>query len=101
MADHTPGPWEVYYAGTGPNRSIWVQQDGVRELILGTVRDGEWERDVADAHLIAAAPDLLAACKELLSMEEQRAESLDLHIGNWPAIKAARHAIAKAEGDNP
>lgn len=49
----------------------------------------------ADAHLIAAAPDLLAACKAILAVSEKRR---DVDDATWDAIQSVRAAIAKAEG---
>jgi hypothetical protein len=49
-----------------------------------------WEQSDANAHLIAAAPDLLAACKLALAQDAD-----DDTIFNALAI-----AVAKAEGRN-
>lgn len=56
-AEHTPGPWEVrehqgLFAIAHP--SGWV------------LESGDVRQDRADAKLIAAAPDLLQACCEML-----------------------------------
>lgn len=86
---HTPGPWTV--------------EDRTERLaIFPTVGDAEiasitWEDDededvaLADAHLIAAAPDLLEALKAFVAAPLDGAERAD-------AFYAARAAIAKAEG---
>jgi hypothetical protein len=50
----------------------------------------------ANARLIAAAPELLAACKAL--MPEGWDEG---HMDHMPGIKLARLAIARAEGVQP
>jgi len=51
---------------------------------------------------IAAAPDLLAACKELVSLWEfvavRELEGMDLIKSDSPSIVRARAAIDKAEG---
>ena len=82
---HTPGPWHV--------ESICHQWDvwsGI-EIELGGRGETlivECDKE-ADARLIAAAPDLLAACEALM----------DLHDGrSVRAIVMARAAIAKARG---
>ena len=49
----------------------------------------------ANAHLIAAAPDLLEACK-LLGLIESN--GITNFIDIMPAVEAARAAVAKAEG---
>jgi hypothetical protein len=62
---HTPGPWTVH----GDNRTLIGCDD--RKMMLAEVLwehvVTEWGRPIAEsqanAKLIAAAPDLLAACK--------------------------------------
>lgn len=87
-AKHTPGPWLVVgctvYAlhGEQPrNRFTALVQSGRRD-------DASWEEQIATAHLMAAAPELLAALDELLT-DVGRASSMR------GAVKA-RAAIAKA-----
>lgn len=79
---HTPGPWNY---------------DDIRKLISNCAELGgedEFETDDraldANARLIAAAPDLLDACKSALNMING-----DGHPPNWDLLRAA---IAKAEG---
>ena len=59
MTKHTPGEWKAH--------EPWKKGDGW--LVNGPVYEDHHERtfNKADAHLIAAAPDLLACCEELLS----------------------------------
>ena len=88
---HTPGPWGYVYDGS----SIWSvgRDDDPQEARIAAVQKcskGEygWQEAGANAALIAAAPDLLAALKEL----KARCIILD-ECG--PLVDAA---IAKAEG---
>ncbi len=82
MTKHTPGPWRY--------------REREEELISFNVLGGAtavaqvWRR--ADASLIVAAPDLLAACKYALHM----ADDDDDRLCNMLAA-----AIAKAEGGAP
>ena len=103
---HTPGPW------TSENRSFQHDTfDGIPIIEAGTgygiasawqvdnIKASDTQR--ANAHLIAAAPDLLAALKVMLANEIALAESGD--AGFWDPettdhVKQARAAIAKAEG---
>ena len=82
---HTPGPWK---SATG-----WVMSKDNGVIcgdFPGIYRDnGQAE---ANMNLIAAAPDLLAALKELLH-EDNQGGGVDLD-----ALDRARAAIAKAEG---
>lgn len=57
----TPGPWRVVPNGNGCNFSIASQHD---DIVIGGFDDHDWGYGVeteANAHLIAAAPDLLSA----------------------------------------
>ena len=98
---HTPGPWSVasYEAG----KVVIEAHDGsdVAELIWCD-KPGIVEMCKADAALIAAAPDLLAACKEAIA-------ELTNARGGYPswnatpgrvqcALNLLRAAIARAEG---
>lgn len=78
MNDHTRGPWTVADNGT------------IEAAFCGRIG---YLSDVgrADARLIAAAPDLLAAIQELLIYAEGRVE--EAHI------LYARAAIARALGE--
>jgi hypothetical protein len=108
---HTPGPWVLKPTeGKDPlNQQITVQQDG-ETIIIGDVRT--WCMDAAaegqaNAALIAAAPDTLAALRtvtEYLSEAHATDKEAD-HYGDpaegctyCQAIQAAEAAIAKAEG---
>lgn len=100
MPKHTPGPWETL--GT------IVQAPGIfgADLHVASAPDRPVTADEieANARLIAAAPDLLAALKELVADEwsyySDKALEAQLAKGNEmvrPYI-AARKAIARAEG---
>jgi hypothetical protein len=91
---HTPGPWVLLPSSFSPRIFIMQANYGPDYAAVADVRDRR------DAHLIAAAPELLAALKETVESLEQtlrwRGEgwecSEDDLLGN------ARAAIAKAEG---
>ena len=100
MTDHTPGPWTVIdteahsvrtlnWRTIGPNvvRPAYFMDIGSGFPLVGV----RIKKD--DANLIAAAPDLLAACQEAL--QQLNAEGLD----RMPAAIHARAAIAKAKGE--
>lgn len=98
---HTPGPWIV----DGPPHSQIVWADALNRVCFLAHSDGrDVERDIANARLIAAAPDLLAALNVLLPEVDAEIEQRQ-HGGNdedWQHLKAlsdAGHAaIAKVEG---
>ena len=88
---HTPGPWEVHDTpGTywkGFESPIPI---AAGRVVLATARDKD------NARLIAAAPDLLAACKRLL--EHARGKACD---DDCLCKANARAAIAKARPSAP
>lgn len=103
MAEHTPGPWVV--GGPYPGTSVCVVVDGgcggeypeppVWEpiCILDQRTEGEPNQQAqANARLIAAAPELLAALKGL--------ETAMVQLGkeHHREVAVARAAILKAEG---
>ncbi len=120
MAEHTPGPWTVSDTHPSDGWMGWNVKGG-RAYICAVV-DGcqSVDENYANACLIAAAPDLLAACEA-----EEKAETLrDYHerlmmapiscLGDadrlrdsfaawkdqvWAARELRKSAIAKARGE--
>lgn len=98
---YTPGPWTVeedMRPGMGWNRHI---HSGPRTAVCFMAHSNEKEpaRDLANARLIAAAPDLLAALRDIATFCDdpegsERAETLAL--GMVRLLPAARAALAKA-----
>lgn len=87
----TPKPWAARTVDTINDRpALWEIQDRHRGVIA-TVESV----NAADAHLIAAAPDLLAALCDLL--DEADLNEVDEYTA--PKIEAARAAIARATCD--
>lgn len=88
---HTPGPWVVGVQGvftTNPNYCLCRMWDGTRI-----------EETEANKRLIAAAPDLLAACEELLLVAGTY-KPIDMY--DWERVSAvidrAKAALKKARG---
>lgn len=97
MKTHTPGPWKHLthtptIIGRGRRlvaRVVWKPMPD----FLGASE--ETDEANANARLIAAAPDLLAACKGLASYVYSTTNP-----GDAPdALRAGIAAIAKAQGD--
>lgn len=80
---HTPGPWATYING---GKDGWIA-NAEGDLIACAVRD---DTMAANARLIAAAPDLLAALQGLVGNKPR---------GPYKDINAALDAIAKAKGE--
>ena len=86
----TPGPWQKNYDGPSlPIITNWAHGDE----IVALVRTGE-----ADASLIAAAPELLKACQELVAMTryEDRRNGVD-YSGTDEGETIAGRIIADAD----
>ena len=95
QAKHTPGPW---YSRPTAGHEMHGQSAIASEASGKTVAiayDGR-----ADAHLLAAAPELLEALRAMIArgpFMDQRATAEGL--ANCEALAKARHAIRQAEGE--
>jgi hypothetical protein len=102
-ARHTPGPWSV---DAVPGLPVYVNagDDGLRPIAEinaledGIDNDARHEERLANAVLIAAAPNLLEACKGLRATIERLLPERDLMSQiTQKALIAADAAIAKAQ----
>jgi hypothetical protein len=84
MTQHTPGPWFAHNIGLGPNG------EGPFTYPLGTDPD----KAAANARLIAAAPDMLAALQAIAATSTE--EDAETALGSIQMI--CRDIIAKAKG---
>lgn len=92
MASHTPGPWHVSQ-DTNVDAGD-VHTDGVRVAKCWTSTFAPPPLEAAaNARLIAAAPDLLEACKTIVQLGKSRYHDLGID-------KMVEAAIAKAEDTN-
>ena len=96
-AKHTPGPWEF-----GPSHSSTGLAGQLVVRPAGEFPHGEWVADVgsmyddhreANARLIAAAPDLLAALQKVVNHADAGTAAILDRL-----VEEARAAIAKATG---
>ena len=85
---HTPGPWVIYPETNGTEICAVDMTPGlpIRQLVA-TAQGTNW---IANARLIAAAPELLEALKETLAIAKRD------EFGDY--VIRAEAAIAKAEG---
>ena len=94
MNKHTPGPWSLIKDGLpklNNQNNIVYGSDGVA-IVYGQAND-------ADAQLIAAAPELLEACKLFLAYHDAVDKyDVSMMLAYADAEKAIRLAVAKAEG---
>jgi len=90
---HTPGPWRLFLTTDG-RALIGIGEEtgeGITDRGFGTWRSGE--EQIANARLIAAAPDLLEALKNLVAIYDDEFGIVA------PEMDAARAALSKADPD--
>jgi hypothetical protein len=99
-AKHTPGPWSA-------RRNPWVRWEihyaGGQLAVIAKPDDPASPPPVseteANAHLIAAAPDLYDVVEALIAIREHPSYISGMAADeNSPLIDAARAALAKARG---
>jgi hypothetical protein len=77
---HTPAPWHISEArSTKVDLIDNAQNHAVGEIVWADVRNP------ADAKLIAAAPDLLEACREALSLFDNYPETWEC-VGTYQVL---------------
>ncbi len=93
---HTKGPWKLFVSNDARPHSVFLSID------VGSIAINHYgfadkngvisSQQFANAHLIAAAPELLEALKDALC-------ALECCDKDYPAATKARAAIAKATGE--
>lgn len=89
---HTPGPWAVDpggFSGASDYAPTWS--------VTGPPSDFFYLENEADAYLIAAAPDLLKTCMEMIEWFNVQCPPHMVPVG----VHRAKEAAAKARGGNP
>lgn len=95
---HTPGPWELSEGDT----SLWAKSPlGARVRISNIIKHAPINgiNHAANARLIAAAPDLLAALEDLLeNLDETGLGTMpgDVFSNMRDTVERAKEAITKA-----
>lgn len=96
MSGHTPGPWTCFFKHKYNEWHVAIPLPN-SSIRLALFDDGvPGENPEADARLIAAAPELLEALKDLLS--DTQHSTHDCGDEEWCPVIKARAAIAKAQG---
>ena len=97
---HTPGPWKV--TAHPPYNKVIASHGQGRQPVYFDVAlcHLETDRAEANARLIAAAPDLLEACKAMLSaIKDSLASGVSINNHKYDAVgQQVLAAIKKAEG---
>ena len=108
--NHTPGEWTYEVENEQHPFGVvrFFGMGGKIPLGYWNKQPGQMERILADANLIVAAPDLLAACKQNVTALESLARTLAdngiilpmgtlIHLED--ALKVNRRIIAEVEGN--
>lgn len=90
-SNHTPGPWRELATRIDDARGYQIAH-------LDLHGKTEAERD-ANRRLIAAAPDLLEALRDLFGADMEYCMNMDGKEDQLEAIANARKAVAKALGE--
>ena len=95
---HTPGPWQWV---VGPHVELILVAADYHLGDAFVLAPGEWgsgdeASDEANARLIAAAPELLEACRRLLKFNEELCADVKVST-HYPSSEFARAAIARAD----
>lgn len=102
---HTPGPW---YVTTGVHSETtdcydkgetWFNVNGedgvIADVLHGRCLSADEDEANANAHLIAAAPELLYACEMALQIIREIPDDYEYEDGENP-VTILKNAIAKA-----
>jgi len=96
-SEHSPGPWKLVPISTKAGRNKLAVYGGGRRICEVRIYD---DRDVADAHLITAAPELLKALTTMADLFEEVSRTFagERWVYGASDLNAARAAIAVAKG---
>lgn len=103
MSKHTPGPWTVQRIDIDCGIIQWAIELPDMRVIAHTGADVSVAQDKANARLIAAAPEMLQALKEIVFEFECQYDTANepegvMEKARLKVIKQCKKAIAKAEG---
>lgn len=102
-AKHTPGPWRLAGKYKGDHGSFWLETEFPMPVFELVPVVGVPSEHLANARLVAAAPELLEALKEtlpfMIDIAKARHPQFEPTMADDDsAIGKAMRAIAKAEG---
>ncbi len=106
MASFTPGPWRVVLGSDEHGyRLAGVVAAGSMVAIVNVSSDAAAAEQIANAHLLAAAPDLYEALKgavETIQIWHSLGHPVDpgwaIYLAHAPEMQRITAALAKAEG---
>ncbi len=97
MTEHTPGPWRDEGDGWVAVNDPHNQDRRGNGVAICRVRGAQQHQIDANARLIAAAPELLEACRALMTAHRADIETYDEGSDAFKAWDQAEAAIAKAK----
>ena len=107
MSTHTPGPWKVevwdYSHATRPRRELNVQTESnlIATVAWDEGKDNPYtiqhDEAMANARLIAAAPDMLAALRTAEAWVDQQGDMPGCRPAADSMLRVIREAILKTE----
>jgi hypothetical protein len=95
MAEHSPAPWH-----TGTDEDAHIVYDANADFVANVRRYDDPELEVANAHLVTAAPELLAACQRFLDAHQAAMNGIGMQgkpCQCGPCVEA-RVAVAETKG---
>ena len=98
--EYTPGPWKsrgIFIFVPAPSREVIAKVSNTADSTLNWKCPASSFENLANARLIAAAPDMLEALKDLLVMVKQK--NAGDYSGNVDTSEAIK-AIKQATGEN-
>jgi hypothetical protein len=95
MSNHSPGPWVVFH-------NVEIRCPNEDNTVIARMEDSReagWNTPTinANARLIAAAPDLLAALQDIVDAYQKHFDAMPVAWQTYDNI--AREAIEKATGE--
>jgi hypothetical protein len=104
--EHTPGPWTIERYEDEPDTYVYFQAPGWGNFAQAVVRMEDDAEDsptgLANARLIAAAPELLEACKLFMAYDAADDDNgVSMMLAYDKARRAALGAFVKATGGLP
>jgi len=91
MSGHTPGPWKLIPRSDG--KAAFIMNESGEIIIADSVRI-EYDYEKANAHLIAAAPEMLAELQRLYNIDT------DQQVLSQTDRIMLYQVIAKAKGES-
>ena len=96
MSKHTPGPWRLIKSGSSINIYSDTDTNTARICTEAYNAPESKEEQIANARLVAAAPEMFAVLHRLIFVFDKRKNFAYENFED--TVNMAREAIAKAEG---